>query len=116
MALSLLLSAWCCWSRAAGWGEGEGRDLVSCTGAIWRRDADVAPGDESGASRYPECLPARRSGRLHLGREVLGLARDRCPGDGTGGGACRKRHRQGRPHSRAFQELRRDVLVDVRGL
>ena len=31
-------------------------------------------------------------------------------------GARRARHRQGRPHPRPFQELRRDVLVDVRRL
>ena len=37
-------------------------------------------------------------------------------GLGAGGGTRRARHRQGRPHSRAFQELRRDVLVDVRSL
>ena len=38
------------------------------------------------------------------------------PGLGAGGGAGGARHRQGRPHPGPFQELRRDVLVDVRGV
>ena len=37
-------------------------------------------------------------------------------GLGAGGGARRARHRQGRPHPGPFQELRGDVLVDVRGV
>ncbi len=35
---------------------------------------------------------------------------------GAGGGAGRARHRQGRPPAGSFQELRRDVLVDVCGV
>ena len=38
------------------------------------------------------------------------------PGFGARGGTGRARHRQGRPHPGPFQELRRDVLVDVRGV
>ena len=50
------------------------------------------------------------------GATILDLARDRRGRLGIGGGTCRARHRQGRPHPRPFQELRRDVLLDVRGL
>ena len=81
-----------------------------------RAGADVAPGDEFGASRHAKCPPARRPHWLRLGRTRLDLARDRRPRLGTGGGARRARRRQGRPHPGAFQELRRDVLVDVCGL
>ena len=78
--------------------------------------ADVAPGHEPRAYADAECPPPRRADRLRLGRAVLDLARDRRTRLGAGGGAGGARRRQGRPRPGSFQELRRDVLVDVRGL
>ena len=81
-----------------------------------RAGADVAPGDESRAHADPECPPPRRPRWLHLGRQVLDLARDRRRRFGARGGIGCAGRRQGRPRAGPFQELRRDVLVDVCGI
>ena len=78
--------AWCCWPPAFLDGTTVSDEAISGRG-IRRHDADVAPGDEPCASPHPECPPPRRPHRLHLGRAVLDLARDRSPGLGAGGGA-----------------------------
>src|ERR1700730_4964917 len=65
---------------AGAWmGRRGGADPPHHPGAIGRRDADVAPGDESGAFRHPECPPSWRPCRPDLGRPILELARDRRP-------------------------------------
>src|SRR3979411_2047098 len=59
------------WGGGGGGGAGGRR-----SGRPRGRDAEVPPGDESGASRDTKCPPPRRPHRLHLGREIQALARD----------------------------------------
>ena len=81
-----------------------------------RRHADVPPGDESRPSRHPECAPLPERAGLRLGRRTWTWREIDARVAALAAALCRARRRQGRPHARALQELRRDVLVDVRGL
>ena len=83
--------------------------------APWRHPAHVPPGHEPRSHADAKCPPPWRPPGLRLGRAILELARDRRPGLGAGGGLAAAASSRATA-SWCIQELRRDVLVDVRGL